>query len=315
LNVEARENTHRWPHVLPRGAGVLFNASIAYGNYDEASIAVASLKDHQTKTLLAHAGMSPRYLPSGHLVYVTKGGLFAVPFDVDRLEITGPAVRLESVSSNPNLGSAQMDFSRNGTFVYRTGGTEGLRTLQWVDSEGRTESLGFEPALYLFTRLSPDGNRLAYTVSQGPTTDLYIYDLQRGIKARLTNGENALNVVWSRDGEFVIFQTPSGMFWKRADGAGEARLLKRRKLVFPSSFSREGTQFAFTQQILAGGGEIWTLPVNVTRGQLQAGEPRLLLKTASPLTFPALSPDGRWLAYADAEGGTYQIYVRAFPDR
>jgi serine/threonine-protein kinase len=317
LNVEAGENTHRWPHVLPGGAGVLFTASAAYGNYDEASIAVVSLRSHQTKTLLAHAGMSPHYLPSGHLVFATKGSLFAAPFDLDRLEIKGTPVRLESISSNPNLGAAQMDFSRNGTLVYRTGGADGLRTLQWLDNEGKTTSLGFEPALYLLPRLSPDGSRLAYVISQGPNTDLWIYDLQRGIKTRLTTGENAQNPIWSRDSQFVIFHSPPrGMFWKRADGAGEAHLLMQSKLglYYPSSLSPDGAQLVFGEQILAGGGEIWTVPVDITGGQLRAGEPRLFVKTVASFTFATFSSDLRWLAYADAEGGTYQVYVRAFPD-
>jgi serine/threonine-protein kinase len=67
-DLPAEENTHRWPSLLPGGKVALFNASVAYGNYDEAEIAAVSLKDHHRKTVLAHAGMYPRYLPSGHLV-------------------------------------------------------------------------------------------------------------------------------------------------------------------------------------------------------------------------------------------------------
>jgi hypothetical protein len=93
LNLEVGENTHRWPQVLQGGKAVLFNASNASGNYEEAEIDVVSLKDHRRKTVLEHAGMHPHYLPSGHLVYVTKGNLFAVPFDLERLEVRGPAQR------------------------------------------------------------------------------------------------------------------------------------------------------------------------------------------------------------------------------
>jgi serine/threonine-protein kinase len=148
LNLEIGENTHRWPQILPGGKAVLFNASIAYGNYDEAEIAVVSLRDHRRKAVLEHAGMYPRYLPSGHLVYVTKGTLFAVPFDPDRLEVQGTATPLQEVSSNVNLGSAQLDFSRSGILAYRIGGTEGLRTIQWLDGAGKTVSFATEPAFY-----------------------------------------------------------------------------------------------------------------------------------------------------------------------
>src|SRR5207302_9358850 len=87
------EVTHRWPQVLPGGKAVLFNASRTPG-YQDNGIAVVSLKDRRTKTLIEHAGMFPRYLPSGHLVYVTKGTLVAVPFDPERLEVRGTAASL-----------------------------------------------------------------------------------------------------------------------------------------------------------------------------------------------------------------------------
>src|SRR6266705_6865104 len=111
-NLSPEEKTHRWPQVLPGGKAVLFTANIAYANHDEAGIAVVSLKDHRKKILLEHAGMYPRYLPSGHLVYVTKGMLFATPFDLDRLEVRGAATVLEEVSTDTNLGLAQIDFAR-----------------------------------------------------------------------------------------------------------------------------------------------------------------------------------------------------------
>src|SRR5262249_56580901 len=86
LNLAVGESTHRWPQILPGGKAVLFLSSVSYGHYDDAGIAVFSFKDRRTKTLIEHAGMYPRYLPSGHLLYVTHGTLFAAPFDLDRLE-------------------------------------------------------------------------------------------------------------------------------------------------------------------------------------------------------------------------------------
>jgi serine/threonine-protein kinase len=314
LNLELGETTHRWPQVLPGGKAVLFLTSIAYGQYEDAGIAVVSLKDRRTKTLIEHAGMYPRYLPSGHLVYVTKGTLFAVPFDLDRLEVRGAPTLLWEVANNPNLGFGQLDFSRNGTLVYRTGGTEGLRTMQWLDGSGKTESVGLEPAYLLMPRLSPDGSRMAYSVSQGAGQNVWIYDFERGIKTRLTEGQSAYPV-WSRDGRFVVFQGRGGLFWTRADGAGKPQPLTRTKAVqLPFSFSPDGTRLAYSEQNSGGGAEIRTVPVEDQSGQLRAGEPQVFLKTAIGLSFAVFSPDGRWLAYADAAGGQYEVYVRAFPD-
>jgi len=310
------ETTHRWPQVLLGGKAVLFNASIAYGNFDEAEIAVVTLQDHRRKTVLEHAGMYPRYLPSGHLVYVTKGTMFAVPFDPDRLEVRGAATRLAEVSINPALGSAQLDFSRSGTLAYRTGGREGLKTLQWLDGAGKTESLKTEPAFYVHPRLSPDGSRLAYLVGQGSSTDLWIYDLQRDKTTRLTNGIVTSSAAWSPDGRFVVFPAAGGIFWTRADGAGKHRPLtqSRGNPIQSTSFNSDGTRLVYSEQIPGGGAEIRTVPVDSRSGQLQAGKPELFLNTAALLAFPAFSPDGRWLAYADAPAGIYEVYVRAFPD-
>src|SRR5438876_10072 len=83
------EQSHRWPQVLPGGKIVLFTSSMTPSNYDEASIIAWSLADHTGKIVLERAGMSPRFVPSGHLIYVSKGTLFAVPFDLIRLEVRG----------------------------------------------------------------------------------------------------------------------------------------------------------------------------------------------------------------------------------
>ena len=284
------EATHRWPQVMPGGKAVLFNASIGYGNYDEAAIAVVSLKDRRRKTVLEHAGMYPRYLPSGHLVYVTKGTLFAVPFDPDQSEVRGAATLLEEVSSNPTLGSAQLDLSRNGTIVYRTGGTEGLRTIQWLDGSGNTEALRNEPALYLYPRLAPDGSRLAYLVSQGSSTDLWIYDWQRSSKTRLTNGLGVTAYpVWSPDGLFIVFQAAGGMFWTRADGAGKPQLLTQSKFMqLPTSFTPDGKLLVFSELSSAAESEIRTVPVESGSGQMRAGGPQIFLKTSTQNTFRGL---------------------------
>ena len=114
-----------------------------------------------------------RYLPSGHLVYTNKGTLFAIPFDVDRLETRGTAVPiLDDVAYDTLRGGVDMDFAGTGTLVYRKGsaGTAaiGMSTIQWVDGAGKREALRAKPGAYTnFPRLSPDGKRLALLVSEG----------------------------------------------------------------------------------------------------------------------------------------------------
>jgi serine/threonine-protein kinase len=299
---------------LPGGKAVLFIAGYAYGHYENADIKILTLNDRQRKTVLQHAGMFSRYLASGHLIYVTKGTLFAVPFDVDRLEVRGAAVRLEEVASNPNLGFAELDFSRNGTLAYRASGAETRRTLQWLDSTGKAMPLGIEPAYYVYPHLSPDGSRVAYVVSQESSQDLWTYDLGRGIRTRLTSGQNTSYPLWSIDGRFVFYEATGGMFWARADGAGgPQRLTQSRAIQLPGSFSPDGKWLAYSEQLPGADGELKIAPIEST-GQPRVGDPKVFLKTATGTTFPAFSPEGRWLAYANAQGGRYEVYVRAFPD-
>jgi serine/threonine-protein kinase len=106
------------------------------------------------------------------------------------------------------------------------------------------------------------------------------------------------------------------MVWTRADGAGKPQPLTQSKtLQFPTSFTPDGTRLVFSELTPGGGAEIRTVPVESGSGQLRAGEPQLFLKTSTGNSYAAFSPDGRWLAYADAEAGSYEVYVRAFPDK
>jgi len=274
-------------------------------------------RDYRTgKIVLERAGMYPRFVPSGHLIYVTKGTLFAVPFDRASMEVRGrPAAVVQDVSSDTTYGFSQLDSSASGMLVYRRGRTEGLRTLRWMDSSGRMESLETDPAVYLFPRISPDGSKVIWLMNQGPSSDLWVYDWERGSKTRLTDGKVVYSPVWSPDGRYVVFSSSGGMFWTRADGAGKPQPLTASKaLQYPTSFTPDGRRLVF-YELDPAGGLIWTVLLDGTSGQLRASSPELFLQTPSKLPFPAFSPDGRWLAYADAESGSYEVYVRAFPDK
>jgi serine/threonine-protein kinase len=312
----AGEDSHRWPQVLPGGKFVLFTVSTVSINFDEAGIAIWSLQDHYRKTLFEHAGAYPRYLAGGHLVYVTKGTLFAVPFDLKRLTVTGAATRIEEVSYDSPRGFAQADFSPGGIFAFRVGGSERLSTLEWLDSAGKTESLGLEAARYNYPRISPDGKRLAYLIIHGAYSDLWIYDWQRDIKTPLTRGVVATYPVWTPDGHFLVFESAGGIFWTMADGGGTPQQLTRSKTrQSPNSFTPDGKKLVFTELKPGGKGEIRILAVEIGAGEMRAGESQSFVKTASQLNFPAVSRDGRWLAYANAEAGPYEIYVRALANR
>src|SRR5262249_36764246 len=157
---------------------------------------VVSLRDGRRKTLV-RGGTFGRYLPSGHLVYVDKGTLFAVPFDLDRLEVHGsPTPVLDGVAYDTAWGAARIDFSRTGHLVYRSQSAGGeLVTVQWLDSSGITRPIIPVPGNYLSPTLSPDGSRLALT-SEG---NIWVYELGRRRMTRLTFGGGYGNPVWTVD--------------------------------------------------------------------------------------------------------------------
>jgi serine/threonine-protein kinase len=308
------ENTHRWPQVLPDGKGVLFTANSQPGDYENASIDVVSFKTRERRTL-HRGGYHGRYLPSGHLVYMHRGTLFAVRMDLDRLTLTGPpAPLLEDVASRAGDGGAAFDFSQSGVFVYDSGGLKSQATVQWLEQSGKLQPLLGTPSAYKELRFSPDGKRLALVVHEAANPDLWVYDLERGTMTRLTFGGANEGPVWGPGGQYLAYHSGHGLglWWIRADGSGKPQPLVESKLmqavtsVTASSVAFEETSPAADQDIWAGSLE------GAASDHPKAGKPEPFLRTPASEGSAAFSPDGRWLAYTSDESGSYQVYVRPF---
>jgi Tol biopolymer transport system component len=316
------EVAHRWPQILPGGKAVLFTSGIA-ADGSNARIEVLSLKDHHRRTL-QRGGIFGRYLPAskstGYLLYVNQGRLFVQPFDPDQLEVRGSAVPLlQGVAYSGFDGSAQIDFSRNGTLLYRSGGETNVRvvTAQWMDSAGKMRALLGKSGNYADPELSPDGQRMALNINDGVNADLHVYDWSRNSMKRLTFGgtRSFLASRWSPDGRFIVFSGSTGLFYTHSDGAGKPQpLTQSGNLQVPWSFTSDGKRLAFAESGPTSAFDLWTVPVESDAEGLRAGKPEVFLKTPFDERQPSFSPDGRWLAYTSNKSGTLQIYVRAFPD-
>jgi serine/threonine-protein kinase len=318
------EGMHRTPHFLPGARAVVFTIAAGVrrdggGTANSSQIAVLDLKKPPYKVVVTN-GSDARYVPTGHLVYLRGGTLFATPFDAGSLTVTGAeAPVVESVSTNgPNLAIAEYAFSDTGLLVYMHGSGQGGKTVMgWVDRQGKVEPLS-EGELWGTGRLSPDGGRVANQIQtlngKANAGDIWTWEVERRTRTRLTfEGDNA-NPTWTPDGKRIAFGAEVGgkvgLYWVAADGSARPELLLATPAFpVPSSWSPDGKSLLYSY---GGGGKperIWVLPVS---GGV-AGKPEPLHDAASFERGGQVSPDGRWVAYVSGESGQPEVYVHPFP--
>jgi serine/threonine-protein kinase len=315
--IAGEERTHRWPQILPGGKAILFTVENSTVGFDDAKIDVMTLMDHRRKTVQV-GGTFGRYLAAsggkGYLTYVNRGTLFAVPFDLEKLETSGsPMPVLQQVSSSTMFGSAKLSFSRAGTLVYRSREIDASRVvIQWFGPDGRLQPLLDKPGLFVNPHFSPDGGRLA-VANDDWKSGVWIYDLRRDTLSPLTGERNGNHPVWTPDGKYIVYQASGGMSYARADGGSSPEhLTDSKEFQYPSAFSPDN-RLAFYQ---AGsqGFDLWTISVEREGDKLKAGKPELFQRTNFGNRGASFSSDGHWLAYSSNESGSSQVYVRAFPD-
>jgi Tol biopolymer transport system component/predicted Ser/Thr protein kinase len=302
----AGELSTQFPIFLPGARGVLFSGSLSGG---APAIKVRNFRTNEQTSLLPR-GAYASYAASGHIIYAQSGILMAAPFDLERLEVTGPAVPVIEGVVGGGAGAlgavaTQYSISENGSLVYVPGPSQGPQdTMVWVSRNGDEQSLGAPASTYVNPRLSPDGRLVAVGVDGA----VEIYDTVRGTLTRLTFGALAGNPVWTPDSKRVTFQTgtPPNLSWQLADGSAPAeRLATSAQRQAAGSWSADGQLLAFTETNSTGQ-DNW-----IFRLSDRKAEP--LMNAAYNEGTPKFSPDGRWLAYASDESGRWEVYVRSYP--
>jgi serine/threonine-protein kinase len=310
--LEKGEGSHRWPEYLPGGKALLFTSGASVANWNNAKVAVQSVGTGERRNLV-QGGTQPRYAASGHLVYAQGGNLMAMPFDQQRLAVTGAAVPVvEGILQFRSSGAAQYSLSASGSLAYVPGAIQAdQRRMVWVTRTGAEQPSTAPAHAYRGPRLSPDGQRIAVAIEE-QEAQIWLYDLSRETLTRLTfEGNVNVNPVWTRDGKRITFTSnkegPQNLFWQLADGSGGLeRLTTSESVNTPSSWSPDGQLLAFWEVNAATGWDIWVLRPSDRKVQP-------FLRTAFNESVPRFSPDGRWLAYISDESGRYEIYVQPYP--
>jgi serine/threonine-protein kinase len=309
VSAKGEDRGHLWPELLPGNKAVLFTIFTG-GSLDAFQIAAVSLVTGERK-ILVKGGTFARYAPSGHLLYVRGGTLFAVPFDLGRLEVKGAAFPVaEGVFENTN-GGAGYAVSGNGTMLYAAGGlVQTQASLLWVDRNGTATPATKFKRPFQNPSISPDGKRVAVTVA-GETYDIWVLDLDRDLLTRLSFGKDDVTPIWSPDGKRIVYSSSKpgvyNLYTRAADGSGsDEPLTSNQDPSLPQSFSPDGKLVVF-DKARGEAGEIWIYPFE------KGSSPRPFLQGQYLYVGGWLSPDGRWLAYQSNESGKWEVYVAAFP--
>lgn len=312
------DNSHRWPVFLPDGDHFLFWAGNFSNQKDDtkSGIFVSSLAGKERK-LVALCHSSVGY--DAHQVFYANDQkeLVSLAFDPSSGDVSGtPTVIADAVGSQPSTYWSAFDVAQNGTLIYNTDVGAALSRLTWIDRTGKEVGYVGEPAIIANPTLSPDGSRVAVDISdpKASNVDIWIESTTGSGNTRFTfDPAEEVTAVWSHDGKTVAYRTGSdgaGIFVKAATG-----LERERKLFFitgasmddiePNSWSADDKQIVCRRQTASGE----HLEVLSAAG----GEPTRLLASKGGERNGQISPDGKWVAYASDESGSWEIYVTTFP--
>jgi serine/threonine-protein kinase len=311
------------PFPLPGGRVLLYTAAKGWSSWSGYEVVALTLATGERKSLIP-AAADARYLPTGHLVFLRRGILFAVPFDPGRLELLGPEAPVLDGVAQALSGGHTDDVTRAGHFAVSPTGT-----LAWiaappvpyeegqlvaVDLRGVTSPLSAPTWTYgLSPRVSPDGRRLAVTARTPTGTGLWVYDLARSAPLPLPVGGEIGWPVWTPDGRHLVF------YWLRdgrrslamqaADGTTPPEDLGL--LATPSSFTPDGRLAAVVYRTGPG----WGDAPDIALVSIQDGKAREepLVHTPYGEGWPEFSPRGDWLVYGSNLSGRDEIYVQPYP--
>ncbi len=319
LDASKSQETHRFPSFLPDGRHFVYFASTSdplqmeyQGPWD--GIYFGSL-DGGVDRFLARSDSEAQYA-SSHLLFMRRSTLFAVPFDLRSLAISGePSAIVEDAERDLARSKGGFTVSEGGTLAYHPGTQTSWTQLVWLDRSGRRLGSVGEPGIMGEPTLSPDGKRAAVSVLDVASriVQIWLYDLTDGAGNPFTFGSSANRLpIWSSDGSRVYFSSKRkgsvGLYVKPASGAGEEEEVYRSEgWAYPTDCSRDGRFLVFTHYGRQDEWAVWVLPL--------FGEEKATMLAGEKMKEPTarFSPDSRWVAYDSIASGRAEIYVATFP--
>jgi len=299
------------PVAGPRDRTVLF--TIHYGARDTQRVHALSVASGRRAMVVQ--GNGARYLPAGHIMFQRSGSLWIAPFDEDELRLTGPPVAIVDDVAIAEDWSPIVAVAPNGSLAYATGGEPyPPRRLVWVDRAGREEPIGVPPRAWFWPQIAPDGTRIGFHDMDPVNMDAWIYDLGDDVLIRMTYAPQQDGYpVWSPDGRHIAFWSrqagdAANLYVRSADLTGsEKRLTTSGNAQAPFSWADGGKLVVFHESSPGTGLDIGVVSID--------GDPKptLVLRGPSDEAQPAISPDGRWIAYRSNLSGRPEIYVQPFP--
>jgi Tol biopolymer transport system component/predicted Ser/Thr protein kinase len=309
-----RESGHYAQDLLPGGHAIVFTQGTGAAD-DAADLAMLNFRTGAYSILVRDA-RGGRYAPTGHLVYHRGETLFATPFDLKSLTVSGPEAAVEEGIADAN----SFTFSDSSLLVIVAAIGTDPSTLEWTDRKGaKSHPLPEPPRRWSGFALSPNGKLIAGSIRDSGTTsgsvhsDIWIYDIERRAMTRLTFEGSNDSPVWTPDGRWVTYDSirngKHGLYRVPSDKSGQPQLLIETETpAYPSSWTPDATALLYGKRT-AGKEQVWVLPA---AGNIAGTQPRTFHQTSFEEYEPKVSPDGKWVAYTSAESGKIEVYVLPF---
>ena len=300
------------PECLPDGKSILLTDTGGQIN----KVVLFNLETGDTVTLIERGG-SPRFVPTGHIVYTSESGISAVPFDLSTYSITGPAAPILDEVRREQRGLSQLTFSTKGWLAYIPGADTQISKLVWVDRKGGEEPLPIPRQRYGPFRLSPDNSQVAILIFD-PSPEVWLYDIDRSTPLRrlTVGGLKAPGVIWNPDGKSAVFGMNrysalagnGGIFQQRVNGEQLLPIVADdSSWHWPGSWVIDDLLVYVRTKVNSEDSDIWVARLE------KAVEPEPFVATSASEMFPSMSPDGRFIAYTSDESGMSQVYVKPYP--